>query len=71
MQELQNYVPKRSRADLIESKGTNIIISALNLLETIDNEYPPEEADALKKRFMLSLKTGEPARFSSSMKKVK
>jgi len=71
LNELRSYVPDTRKEDAIESRGQHIISSALYLFETIDTLYDPETASQLKNRFLSSIKTAEPDKFTKSVKRVK
>lgn len=71
LEEISTYVPQRSREDLIEARAQHIIVSAINLLESIDDSYTAEEADLLKKRFVSSIKGSDPNRFTRMVKRIK
>ena len=71
LEEISSYVPQKSREDLIESRAQHIIVSAINLLETIDESFSPEEAESLKKRFISSIRGADPNRFSRMVDRIK
>lgn len=71
LEEISSYVPQRNREDLLESRAHHIIVSAINLLESIDDNYSVEEADVLKKRFMASIRESEPDRFTKVVGRIK
>ena len=71
LQEISSYVPQKNKEDLIEARAQHIIVSAINLLESIDESFSPSEAEALKKRFLSSIKGSDPNRFTRMVKKVK
>lgn len=71
LEEISSYVPQKSREDLIEARAQHIIVSAINLLETIEESFTPEEAEALKKRFVSSIRGGDPNRFTRMVKRIK
>ncbi len=71
LEEINAYVPKRSKDEVVESRAQHIIASAINLFETIDRVYSAEEAESLKKRFMSSIKGADPSRFTRMVNKVK
>lgn len=64
-------MPQKNKEDLIDSRAQHIISSAINLFESIDNSFSPNEADALKKRFISSIKGADASRFSRMMKRIK
>lgn len=71
LEEISSYVPQRSKEDVIESRAQHIIVSAINLIESIDESYSPEDAEALKKRFMSSIRGADPNRFTRMVKRIK
>lgn len=71
LEEISAYVPQRSQTDLIEARAQHIIVSAINLLESIDESYSLEEADALKKRFVSSIRGADPNRFTRMVKRIR
>lgn len=71
LEEISSYVPQRSKEDLIEARAQHIIVSAINLLESIDETFSPEEAEALKKRFVSSIRGSDPNRFTRMVNRIK
>ena len=63
LQELNDISLTKDINVLIESRGLNIIQSAINLLESIKHNCSPEHAADLEKRFINSIKSGDPAKF--------
>jgi hypothetical protein len=71
LEEISSYVPQKNKEELIEARAQHIIVSAINLLESIDEAFTTEEADALKKRFVSSIKGADPNRFTRMVKRIK
>ena len=71
LEEISSYVPQRSKEELIEARAQHIIVSAINLLESIDESFSPEDAEALKKRFVSSIRGADPNRFTRMVKRIK
>lgn len=71
LEEISSYVPARSKEDLIEARAQHIIVSAINLLEAIDESFGPLEAEALKKRFVSSIRGADPNRFTRMVNRIK
>jgi len=70
LQEL-NSLGQRQDTDLqIEATASNIIESAANLLERIGTVYDEETADELERRFLNSIKSGDPKKFKRGIQKV-
>lgn len=71
LEEISSYVPQKSKEELIEARAQHIIVSAINLLESIDDMFTAGEAEALKKRFVSSIRGADPNRFTRMVKKIK
>ena len=71
LEEISTYVPKKGKEELIEARAQHIIVSAINLLESIDEYFSPDEAEMLKKRFVSSIRGADPNRFTRMVKRVK
>jgi hypothetical protein len=71
LEEISSYVPQKSKEDLIEARAQHIITSAINLLESIDASFSPDDAEALKKRFVSSIRGADPNRFTRMVKRIK
>ena len=71
LEEISSYVPQKSKEELIEARAQHIIVSAINLLESIDENFTPEEAEALKKRFVSSIRGADPNRFTRMVRRIK
>ena len=63
LEELNNLDRSRSNDLLIETTGNNIIESAINLLNKIANTYDADTAGELERRFLNSIKSGDPRKF--------
>ena len=71
LEEISKYVPQKSKEDLIEARAQHIIVSAINLLESIDENFSFDDAEALKKRFVSSIRGGDPNRFTRMVNRIK
>jgi len=71
LEEISSYVPQKNKEDLIEARAHHIIVSAINLLESLDEHFTPEEAEALKKRFVSSIRGADPNRFTRMVNRIK
>lgn len=70
LQELSNLGPSKDSDHLIETTGSNIIESAINLMNRINNVYDDETASELERRFINSIRSGDPRKFKRSMNKI-
>ena len=64
LQELNDIAEVRNKDALFESRATNIINSAINLLESIHKNYDAESADELERRFINAIRGQDPSKFS-------
>ena len=71
LEEINNIAPNRDNAQLIETRGVNVLSSMINLLEMIEQTYDAEIAQDLQKRMILDLKNREPVRFARGVKKLR
>ena len=70
LQELSN-IGTTSKSDLlIETTANNIIESSINLLNTINKNYDVAIASELERRFINSIRTGDPRKFKRAISKI-
>ena len=60
LDELRNIGRVQDTEAFIETTGSNIIESAVNIMQTIKENYPPEVAQELERRFINSNKNADP-----------
>ncbi len=60
----------RNKDSLVESRATNIINSAINLLESIHKNYTAEQADELERRFINAIRGQDTAKFTRGIRKI-
>jgi hypothetical protein len=70
LEELSQIGISRDTNLVIESRGSNIIQSAINILELIRENYDPETAIDLERRFINSIKSGDNSKFKRGIKKL-
>lgn len=70
LEELNNLDRSKSNDHLIETTGSNIIESAINLLNKISKTYDADTAGELERRFLNSIKSGDPRKFKRGIQKV-
>lgn len=70
LQELNSIAEVRNTDSLIETRATNIINSAINLLESIHKHYDSEQADELERRLINAIKGSDPAKFTRGIRKI-
>ena len=70
LQGLTEVGVNRNTDAIIESRGDNLIDSAVNLLTLIREQYDLETAAELERRFINAIRTAEPAKFKRGIKKI-
>jgi len=70
LQELNEVGLSRNTDLVIESRGSNIIASAINLLEMIRENYDVETAAEMERRFLNSIKAADVNKFKRGIKRI-
>jgi hypothetical protein len=69
LDELDDLYAERDRRLVIESRANNIIASAINLLQQIDETFPPDQAENLSRKLLNAIRTRDVTRFSRTVRK--
>lgn len=70
LEELNNLRPTHDNDYSIDTTANNIIKSSINLLARIHKIYDDETALDLERRFINSIRTGDPQKFKRGIQKV-
>jgi hypothetical protein len=70
LEELNALGREHSNDHQIEARANNIIESAINLLGRISSTYDANTAGELERRFLNSIKSGDPKKFKRGITKV-
>ena len=70
LEELNNLGLNRDSDRLIETTANNIINSSINLINTINKNYDAATASELERRFLNSIKSGDPRKFKRGIEKI-
>lgn len=70
LEELSNIGRKNYSDEFIQSTGSNIIESAINLLTKIHETYPDETALDLERRFLNAIRSSNPRKFRTGLDKI-
>jgi len=71
LEELNAISIKKNSEAIIESRAHHVIDSAINLLALIKENFSPEQAYELERRFINSIKGGDPNKFVRSIRKLR
>ena len=70
LQELNTLSITNDKDRIIESTASNIINSSINVMNLINREYDSATANELERRFLNSIKSGDPKKFKRGIQKV-
>lgn len=70
LEELSSIGRKDYSDAFIQTTGSNIIESAINLLTKIHESYPEETALDLERRFINAIRSANPKKFKSGVDKI-
>ena len=70
LEELNALGREHSNDHQIEARANNIIESAINLLDRIGKTYDEDTAGELERRFLNSIRSGDPRKFKRGITKV-
>lgn len=70
LEELDSLYIERDRRLVIENRATNIIASAIRLVEQIEAEFPPDQAENLTRKLLNAIRTKDSGKFSRSVRRT-
>ena len=70
LEELDAMYIERDQRHVIETRASNVIASAIRLLEQIDESYAPEQAENLKRKLLNAINQRDPEKFVRSVRRT-
>ena len=70
LEELETLYAERDQRHVIENRASNIIASAIRLLEQIDENYPADQAENLTRKLINAIKLRNPEKFTRTVRKT-
>lgn len=70
LEELDSLYIERDPKVLIENRAHNIITSAIRLLEQIESEFSPEQAENLQRKLLNAIRTRDTGKFARSVRRT-
>ena len=67
------YTEKNSERDrryIIESRASNVIASAVRLVEQIEAAYPPDQAENLVRKLLNAIRTKDSGKFTRTVRRT-
>lgn len=70
LEELDAMYVERDKRHIIENRASNVIASAIRLLEEIETTYTPEQAENLHRKFLNAIKLRDPSKFTRTVRRT-
>jgi|TARA_B100000902_G_scaffold89037_1_gene92889 hypothetical protein len=70
LEELSSFRQTTDNDALVQTTGNNLIESSINLLNRIAEQYDAETASDLERRFINSIRSGDPRKFKRGVDKI-
>lgn len=70
LEELDAMYIERDRKLLIENRAANLITTAIRLMEEIDREFSPEQAENLQRKLLNAIRTKDSSKFARSVRRT-
>jgi len=70
LEELDAMYIERDQRLVIETRASNVIASAIRLLEQIDKTYTPEQAENLRRKLLNAINQRDPNKFTRSVRRT-
>ena len=71
IEELDLFVPQRDKHLVIEARASNVIASAVNLINLISESFSDEEADELQRRLLSAIKNRDADKFNRKIREYR
>jgi len=70
LEELDSMYIERDQRHVIENRASNVITSAIRLLEQIDATYAVEDAQNLQRKLINAISQRDPAKFTRTVRRT-
>jgi hypothetical protein len=70
LEELDSMYIERDQRHVIENRASNVIASAIRLLEQIDSSYTAEDAQNLQRKLINAINQRDPAKFTRTVRRT-
>jgi len=70
LEELDSMYIERDQRHVIETRASNVIASAIRLLEQIEESYTPDQAENLKRKLLNAINQRDPGKFTRTVRKT-
>jgi hypothetical protein len=69
LEELESISRTHDTKHIIENRATNLIASAIHLMEVIERNFTPEQSAMLEKKLLIAIKSRDQSKFVNSLKR--
>lgn len=70
LDELNSMYVDKDRRHVIENRASNVIASAIRLMEEIDATYTPEQSENLQRKLLNAIKLRDPGKFTRTVRRT-
>jgi hypothetical protein len=70
LEELDSMYIERDQRHVIENRASNVIASAIRLLEQIDSTYSSEDAQNLQRKLINAISQRDPVKFTRTVRRT-
>jgi hypothetical protein len=70
LEELDSMYIERDQRHVIENRASNVIASAIRLLEQIDTTYSSEDAQNLQRKLINAISQRDPGKFTRTVRRT-
>ena len=70
LEELESMYTERDQRHVIENRASNVIASAIRLLEQIDASYTAEDAQNLQRKLINAINQRDPGKFTRTVRRT-
>jgi hypothetical protein len=70
LEELDAMYIERDQRHVIETRASNVIASAIRLMEQIDEIYPLDQAENLKRKLLNAINQRDPGKFIRTVRRT-
>jgi len=70
LEELDSMYIERDQRHVIENRASNVIASAIRLLEQIDSSYTAEDAQKLQRKLINAINQRDPGKFTRTVRRT-
>ena len=67
---VERYAKHQERGYIVESRASNVIASAIRLMEQIDELYDAEQSENLQRKLLNAIRLRDPSKFARSVKRA-